>query len=256
MIQRQSCGFDYEIIVVDNESDDDSVQVATAAGAKIVTLSRSAFSYGRALNTGIAACSGEIILAISAHILLLNENFLSGIPAYFNDASVSALRFTQAVSPAAVKDSLSKGPVRLSYIDQPGFAIHNWNRLMINHCAAFRRSCWESLPFDETLPDAEDKHWILQMMQRGYCMLYNVPCFYIYSKPVIREKKIKATIRGYYGKWLVTGATDPLFNMPYLRSMFHKMLSELRRMKTQLVIHQQVYTGIRRAIRKKGKGNS
>ena len=256
MIQRQVCDYDYEIVVVDNASDDDSVQVATAAGAKIVTLNRSAFSYGRALNAGIAACSGEIILAMSAHILLLNEHFLSGIPDYFNDATVVALRFTQAVSPAAVKDSLSKGPGRLSYIDQPGFSVRNWNRLMINHCAAFRRSCWELLPFDETLPDAEDKHWILQMMQRGYSMLYDVPGFYIYSKPVIREKKISATIRGYYGKWLVTGATDPLFDMPYLRSMFNKLLAELRSMKTQLAIHQQVYTGIRRVKRKKGKGNS
>ena len=56
-----------EIVVLDNESDDESAQVALAAGARVFSLPRQYFGYGRALNLGAAVCRGEIIVLLSAH---------------------------------------------------------------------------------------------------------------------------------------------------------------------------------------------
>jgi GT2 family glycosyltransferase len=55
-----------EIVVVDNASKDASAQIARAAGARVIELSRNE-GFGRACNSGVAAASGE-------HVLLLNPD--------------------------------------------------------------------------------------------------------------------------------------------------------------------------------------
>lgn len=240
-------------MVVDNESDDDSVNIARNAGARIITMKRNEFTYGRALNRGIASCTGEFILVLSSHIILLNEFFLDKIPGYFKDEQVAALRFVQANSPSCVRESCITGPQKIIFNTEPDFAVKNWNRLMINHCAAFRQSCWEMLAFEEILPDGEDKKWILEMMKQGFAMLYNVPCFYVYSKEIIREKKIRAAIRDHHGKFLITGTTEPLYKSSYIMSMTKMLMTELRKLKTQLSIHSGVFKGVK-SLQKKNQG--
>src|SRR5436309_14320635 len=43
----------FEVVVIDNESDDGSANVARARGARVFTLPRSLFGYGRAINVGV-----------------------------------------------------------------------------------------------------------------------------------------------------------------------------------------------------------
>src|SRR5207248_1196148 len=42
----------FEVVVIDNESDDDSAKVARSMGARVFTFPRSLFGYGRAINVG------------------------------------------------------------------------------------------------------------------------------------------------------------------------------------------------------------
>ena len=79
-LEKQVTDFEYEIVVLDNESDDDSKLVAERKGCTVYTLKRDAFTYGGSLNFGISKCSGDIILILSAHVILLNEYFLKNIP--------------------------------------------------------------------------------------------------------------------------------------------------------------------------------
>jgi len=81
-LKRQKVSFQYEIVIVDNESTDDSVAVAEAYGCKVVTLKRAAFSYGRAINFGFENCAGEYVLLLSSHVYLLNEDFLEQAVGY------------------------------------------------------------------------------------------------------------------------------------------------------------------------------
>lgn len=250
-LQRQRTSFLYEIVVVDNESDDDSVQVAAALGCKVVTLQRSQFSYGRALNFGIAHCSGSIIMALSAHVILLNEHFLEQVPGYFADDRVAALRFVQATSPRQVGESIVKGPLMMEYNDHKDFPALQWANLMINHCSAFRKSCWQQVPFDESLPDSEDKRWSLDIMQKGYSLLYRVPCFYVYNKPLNRELKIQSMVNAYHARLLVTGKKEKIFDTTYLFSMAMKLREQLAKLKAQMIIHSSVYKGLRSHYSKK-----
>ena len=79
-------------MVVDNESTDDSVDVARSFGAKVITLASSSFTYGRALNIGLSAASAEICIILSAHALPLGDGFVRDCLRPFEDEKVAAVR--------------------------------------------------------------------------------------------------------------------------------------------------------------------
>jgi glycosyltransferase involved in cell wall biosynthesis len=73
---RTNLGYELEVIVVDGESDDSTVDIATRMGAKVIVENRR--GYGRALKTGFAAANGQIIVTIDAD----NTYPASSIPEY------------------------------------------------------------------------------------------------------------------------------------------------------------------------------
>lgn len=206
-IRKQVCEFAYEIVVVDNESEDNSVEIALAAGAKVVSLKRGDFSFGYALNFGIEHCAGEIILIMSAHVVLLSELFLQQLPNYFNDEKVAGLRFINAADRQQVMQSIQEGPRQLVYTGEAGFADVHWVHLLVNHCAAIRRSCWKLLPFDSQLIASEDKRWSLDILKKGFTLVYHVQCFYLYIKQPSRDGKIKRMAIESIARELITGTT-------------------------------------------------
>ena len=54
-----------EIVVVDSGSDDATLDIAKAHGAKIVCIEKAEFSFGRSLNLGCAASRGEVVVFLS-----------------------------------------------------------------------------------------------------------------------------------------------------------------------------------------------
>ncbi len=57
-----------EIILVDSGSTDSSREICIQAGAKVVSISPSEFTFGRALNLGCEISKGEILVFVSAHV--------------------------------------------------------------------------------------------------------------------------------------------------------------------------------------------
>lgn len=57
----------YEVIVIDNESDDGSQELAVSRGAKVFSLAREMFTYGRAINLGVSRSRGSLLVLLSAH---------------------------------------------------------------------------------------------------------------------------------------------------------------------------------------------
>ena len=75
-----------EVVVVDNESTDGSREMAEQRGARVVSIARGDFTYGRALNLGLRECSGEIVFFISSHSLVLGREFFRTALRYFVSA--------------------------------------------------------------------------------------------------------------------------------------------------------------------------
>ncbi len=188
--QRLSSGDAMEVIVVDNESTDDTAAVARAAGARVVTLGKDAFSWGRALNTGIAAASGEIVILLSADAHPADPGFLQAITAPFADPLVASCYGRQAPRSDAPIDEIARlsktfGTERRVF--EPGGDMTGL--VASNACGAIRRSMWESIPYDELVEGAEEWAWMEETFAAGFHSVYEpAACVYhSHNDPIFRN---------------------------------------------------------------------
>ena len=75
-------GDNVEIVLVDNESTDDSIRIVNTfdyLNIKQVNITKNNYTPGRALNLGVENCTNDYIFVISAHceVVKLNLNFHS-----------------------------------------------------------------------------------------------------------------------------------------------------------------------------------
>ena len=82
----------HQVIVVDNESTDNSLAVASRAGVQVLSIARGSFTYGRALNLGLRAATGSVCVILSAHALPIGNAFLRECVKPFADPRVAAAR--------------------------------------------------------------------------------------------------------------------------------------------------------------------
>src|SRR5688572_30489215 len=91
---------DFEVIVVDNASTDDTVRQARAAGCRVVNISDGEFSFGRAINRGIEAARGDFAAILSGHCIPVHDRWLSSLRAsLLADASIAGVYGRQVPLP-------------------------------------------------------------------------------------------------------------------------------------------------------------
>lgn len=183
-----------EIVVLDNESTDDSVAVAKTFGAHVFTLPKEEFTFGRALNRGISRCTGEFVLLLSSHVMLLTAHFIEDFLDYLDDPKVGGMRFCICSAPQMILDDIK--PRRLTYADiynDPGkdAILKHWSEFIVANCSVIRKSCWQLQPFDEEIVASEDKLWSIEILKQGYDILYQAPCYYIYFKQTTPKQQSK-----------------------------------------------------------------
>lgn len=80
----------FEAVVIDNESEDESAEVARRMGARVFTFPRSLFGHGRAINFGVRLCRGDLIVLLSAHSRPQGDDWLSRMVHCVEDGGVAA----------------------------------------------------------------------------------------------------------------------------------------------------------------------
>src|ERR1700732_3861072 len=80
----------FEVVVIDNESEDESAEVAKRMGARVFTFPRSFFGYGRAINVGVSLCRGDLIVLLSAHSWPQGDDWLKRMVHCVEGRDVSA----------------------------------------------------------------------------------------------------------------------------------------------------------------------
>jgi len=166
-IQQQSIQ-DVEVIVVDSGSTDETAQVATNYGASVVHIRPDEFTFGRSLNRGVAAASGEFVVIVSAHCYPVYPDWLEQLIKAFDDPQVAISYGKQR---GGESNWYSEHQFFRKYfpdISQPrqGHPFsHNAN-------AAIRRTLWEQQPYNENLTGLEDLAWSSWAFEQGYAIAY------------------------------------------------------------------------------------
>jgi len=169
-----------EIIVVDSGSTDATVSIASQFPTRIASIDPEEFSFGRALNIGCAEASGEFIIAASAHVYPVYEDWLECLLAPFEDPEV------------ALSYGKQRGNEVTKYAEHQIFAQwfpdepdYNQNHPFCNNAnAAIRRSLWEQMPYNEELTGLEDLDWAKRAMNRGYKIAYaaDAPIIHVHDE--------------------------------------------------------------------------
>ncbi|GEC73667.1 Glycosyltransferase, GT2 family [Flavobacterium flevense] len=155
-----------EIIVVDNNSTDHSIKVASRFNCKIINID--SFTYGKATNLGISKAKNNLVLLLSAHAVPIGNSFFkNSIQTFESNPSLAGIRYINSYAnylraienDFQVKDGLSFG--------------------LMTACAMVNKKVWNKFKFDENLVFSEDKEWSDRVLKAGYGILdFNETFFY------------------------------------------------------------------------------
>ncbi|HNV86594.1 MAG TPA: glycosyltransferase family 2 protein [Candidatus Omnitrophota bacterium] len=234
--QKTGCAF--EVIAVDSGSTDRTLPILQKHKIRTLQIRPEEFSYGRALNYGIAHAQGDIICNLSVHCLPADHNWLEKLilPILAGTAHAS---FGRQI-PSAGGNLLEE--IHLAKLFPPAGPIPPPLPFSNAHCA-FLRQMWETLKFDEELPRLEDRLWYLLLKDRyhfAYCPEAVVTHSHPLSRKAIetisfRDGRAKKMIFEKYGLDLLeTAGTTFSSKAGYVLKDFKETLIELRNRKSAL----------------------
>lgn len=166
-IKRQTYD-NIETILVDSGSTDGTVRIAAPHVDQIVHVAPESFSFGRALNRGCEAASGQVLVFASAHVYPESSSWISNLVAPIIEDGYSLVYGRQR---GDHRSKYSEHQVFRSWFpehdvdDQPSPFCNNAN-------AAINRHWWAQQPYDEELTGLEDIAWAKSTQVRGGRVAY------------------------------------------------------------------------------------
>ena len=159
-----------QVVVVDSGSTDGTQAIVQSFPTTLIQIAPEDFSYGYALNLGVANVDSEIVATLSAHSLPASEDWLRNLVQPFSRPRVAGVYGRQLPRPNATVFELVG--MRLTGVLGDSPRLLDRRPLFSNANGAFRRSLWVEHPFDECVGGAEDIAWVRTMQERGYLIAY------------------------------------------------------------------------------------
>ena len=167
-LSHQRCG-PKEIIVVDNESTDETVAVALRFGCRVLTIRDQEFTFGRALNRGIEASTCNRVISLSAHSVPVHDRWLEAYDVHEEEPFTAAMYGRQEPLPDTndfdKRDLWTTFGAEARLQRGQDYFFHNANSLI-------RKDVWARIPFDEALRGVEDRDWAKKVLADGHRILY------------------------------------------------------------------------------------
>lgn len=161
-------GFEVETVIVDSGSTDDTLKIANSFPSKVVPIKKEEFSFGRSLNIGCAAATGDVLVFVSGHCIPVGPRWIADLIAPLGQNNVAYCYGGQLgddTSHFSEKQIFGKYFPNTDKIPQEGFYINNAN-------AALLKSVWQDHRFDEELTGLEDMHLAKRLVAQGYKIAY------------------------------------------------------------------------------------
>ena len=194
LIDAQETEFDYEIIVVDSDSIDDTQKVAEENGCYILNIKPSNFSWGRGLNMGIERSNGKYCILVSAHCYPAKNDWIDKLVKPLIENKKIAATYGRQI-PLRDVDLFEEVELKLIFPqkEKTRTPISNAN-------ACIRREIWEKNRFNEKLKSGEDVEWAMKVRKRGYLIKY-VPEAVVYHSH-------RRNLKYIYNKWYWRGRVN------------------------------------------------
>ena len=165
---------DPEIIIIDNQSTDESMKVVSLFDRHNITKYSLNGNYtpGKALNFGVEKSNNDTILVLSAHsqittlnIEMLNQWFRQGHVAIFGNQT-----------PIYRGKRISKRYIWSHFTTDITENLHSkieYRYFLHNAFCFYKKQTLVDNPFDENLSGKEDRYWAIDMVSKGHKYLYD-----------------------------------------------------------------------------------
>ena len=167
-IQQQTLQEDVEVILVDSGSTDGTLEIAGRFPVKVVHIQPEDFTFGRSLNRGIEAATGDVVVIISAHCYPVYPDWLAQITQPFEKGDV-ALAYGRQIG--GETNHYSEHQIFRYYFPEHSVPAQGQPYAHNANCA-IRRDLWEEHPYDESLTGLEDLAWSSWARETGYTITY------------------------------------------------------------------------------------
>ena len=157
-----------EVILVDSGSTDRTLAIASQYLVKIVHIQPEEFTFGRSLNRGIAASTGDLVVITSAHCYPVYPDWLEQLTSPFKSKEIALSYGKQR---GGEHNHYSEHQFYRKYFPDNS-VLQQSHPYSHNANAAIRRDLWLSHPYDESLTGLEDLAWSSWMMDEGYSIAY------------------------------------------------------------------------------------
>lgn len=159
---------DIEVLLVDSGSTDGTLEVAREYPIDdVVYIDPEEFSFGRALNYGCEAASGEYCVFASAHVYPRRDDWLEQLLDGFEEGVAAVYGKQRGNHVTAFSEQ---------QVFKQWFPDHDIARQDSPFCnnanCAIRRELWEQQPYDKELTGLEDMDWAKRAQEKGYDVSY------------------------------------------------------------------------------------
>jgi rhamnosyltransferase len=206
-IFEQATTLNYEVIIVDSGSTDDTLAIVQQYPARLFKIAPCKFTYGYALNYGARLTKSDYIVNLSAHCVPTDSCWL--------DQLVIPLLSNQALAATYGKQVPIRGHnpfEERATLDAFGIQSNGQIKAIFSNAnCAIKRNVWEAHPFDEKAPFAEDFIWATQVSSDDRRIQYVEEAAVFHSHAF----NIRFWSKRYYDNALLSQYLQSVYNFTY-----------------------------------------
>ncbi|NQU95484.1 MAG: glycosyltransferase family 2 protein [Candidatus Omnitrophica bacterium] len=168
---------DFEIIIVDNESQDKTIEKAKQFKERLSDKNRlkviecSDYLPGKALNMGIEKATGTFIACLSGHCIPANDKWLESLlePFGTDQRGVIAGVYGRQQPMSFTSDSDKRDLTLVFGMDK---RVQKKDSFFHNANSMIRRDVWKDVRFDDKVTNIEDRVWAKEVLDRKKEIVY------------------------------------------------------------------------------------
>jgi rhamnosyltransferase len=225
-IIKNRVDFDYEVIIVDSGSTDNTKDITKNFPVKLIEIGPLSFSHGGSRNIGAEDAQGEILVFLSQDSIPKDEMWLANLLKGFDDTEVAGIFGRQI--PNTDASGMEKFFLEYTYPDSRVIK----DSINPDHCtlqdmffsnvnSAIRKTFWENNKFREDLIMSEDQAWAKDVLIKKKKIIYEPKAAVYHSH---RYGVIRAIMRNFDSGLSLKGLvktsfkTGILYELKYIKS--------------------------------------
>ena len=160
----------YEVVVIDSSSTDNTLNIAKKYGCRIININPKDFTHAYTYNLGAKESKGEIVIFSSVDIIPKDEFCMYHLVKHFKDEKVVGVFGKQ--EPIKNFNTIEEFKTPKMFPEDPKKIVAFFSA---SH-GAIRKETWEKFKFPENIPyqyiGGEDQIWAKDLLEKGYTIIY------------------------------------------------------------------------------------